>query len=121
MGQPFVEVEFTPILGYRQGDWHFALNPGFSVPINGGAENPIGFTPAAKIAYRLIDSTFIGAEYYVDAAPLRDLTDGTRRYDVLYLVLDSKIGRADLNVGVGKGLTANSDVWVVKAMIEFRL
>jgi hypothetical protein len=119
IGPRFVGIEFTPILGYRVDDWHFVLNPGFVFPIGAGLENPIGFTPAAKIAYRVQGNNFLGFEYYVEAAPLSDLVDAGRRNDVLYLVLDSRIGHADLNFGIGKGLTPASDQWVIKAMLEF--
>ena len=93
------DAELIPILGYRRERWHFAVNPGF--------DEHLRFTPAAKAAYRTSGKNYFGAEYYSQ--------EGSR---LLFLAWDGKIGKSDINLGVGRGFTASSDRLVIKAIYE---
>ena len=110
-------IEFTPIIGYRIDRWHFTANPGFEKALS-GATRPTGFQPAIKAAYRAFDKNHFGIEYYVDAGPLRRPLPRDEQSRVLYLAWDGKLGKSDINVGVGHGITAASDRWVVKMVFE---
>ena len=104
----FWNLEVIPIVGWRSGRWHLAANPGMEKPLSGASRSSAA-TPAAKIAYRALGENAFGLEYYRDAGPSH----------MLYIAWDGKIGKSDINVGVGHGTTANSDRWVVKAIYEF--
>ena len=106
--QEFWNVEVIPIVGWRGGRWHLVANPGFERPVS-GAERTATATPAAKIAYRAWARNDFGVEYY---------RDGDNDHS-LYVAWDGKIGKSDINVGVGRGYGSASDRWVVKAIYEF--
>ena len=90
----FWNIELIPILAYRMDRWHFVANPGID-------------QPAGKVAYRAFEKNYFGVEYYVD--------DQSR---VLYFAWDGKVGKSDINVGIGRGLTDSSDRWVLKMIYE---
>jgi hypothetical protein len=104
----FWNLEVIPIVGWRSGRWHLVANPGIERPLSGASRGTTP-TPAAKVAYRAFGGNAFGLEYYRDAGPSH----------MLYLAWDGKLGRSDINVGVGHGFTTNSDRWVVKAIYEF--
>jgi len=104
----FWNVEVIPIIGWRSGDWHLVANPGFERPVS-GTERSTTATPAAKVAYRAWRRNDFGVEYYRDSATSR----------ALYLAWDGKLGKSDVNVGVGRGSGPASDRWVLKAIYEF--
>ena len=116
--QPYWNAELIPILGYRVDRWHLVANPGIDKALS-GANGTTKFQPAAKLAYRSFAKNYFGVEYYVDAGPLRHRSPGSDQERMLYFAWDGKIGKSDINVGVGHGLTDVSDRWVIKAIYEF--
>jgi hypothetical protein len=102
----FWNIELIPILGYRMDRWHFVANPGIDKAVS-GASRATDFQPAGKVAYRAFEKNYFGVEYYVD--------DQSR---VLYFAWDGKVGKSDINVGIGRGLTDSSDRWVLKMIYE---
>jgi len=93
-------------LGLRTGRWHFAANPGIERPLS-GRERSATATPAAKAAYLVSGKNYLGLEYYVE-----------EQSRMLYLAWDGKLGKSDINFGVGRGSTPASDRWVVKTIYE---
>ena len=104
--QEFWNVEVIPIAGYRHARWHLVANPGFDKAIS-GASKSVNFQPAAKAAYRTTEREYVGFEYYAEA--------GSR---TLYVAWDGKVGKSDVNLGLGRGLTGASDRWVLKMIWE---
>ena len=111
-------LELMPILGLRVDRWHVAVNPGVNRALS-GAQRRTNFEPAAKTAYRAFGSNYFGLEYYLDAGPIQHLLPNSQRSQVLYFAWDGKIGKSDVNVGIGRGFTDISDRWVIKAVYEF--
>ena len=72
------------------------------------------FSPSAKAVYGITSTVDVGMEYYGDNLPNKSLYNITQQPHTAYLVLDAKHGKSSLNFGVGKGVTANSDNWVIK-------
>ena len=114
----FWNVELIPILGYRLDRWHLVANPGVDKSVSGGS-HATNFQPAAKVAYRAFEKNYFGLEYYVDAGPLRNQLSRNDQSRVLYLAWDGKIGKSDINVGIGRGFTESSDRAVLKMIYEF--
>ena len=114
----FSNIEFTPILGYRTDRWHFVVNPGIEKAIS-GASHTTNFQPAAKVAYKAFGQYYIGIEGYVDAGPLRHALPANQQSRMLYFAWDGKVGKSDVNIGVGRGFTDASDRWVIKTVFEF--
>ncbi len=75
-----------------------------------GQEHRASATPAAKLAYRAYGRNDFGLEYYV-----------AEQSRMLYLAWDGKIGKSDINVGVGRGAMPAADRWVIKAIYEVAL
>jgi hypothetical protein len=98
--------------------WHFVGNPSISRLLRGTGRK-IDFEPAAKAAYRVDGTNFLGFEYFLEAGPVQRWLPGSQRSEVLYLVWDGKIRRSDINVGIGRGFTMASDRWVLKTVVEF--
>ena len=111
-------VELVPIVGLRIERWHLVANPGLS-KILSGPRRKLAFEPALKAAYKVAGKNYFGVEYYVDAGPLRRLLPNGQQSQMLYLAWDGKVGKSDINVGIGRGLTNVSDPWVLKAVVEF--
>jgi hypothetical protein len=108
-------MEIRPIVGWRKGDYEFIVNPivdlGFGQ--NGGAV----FAPAARFARNLGDNLSVGVEYYTDLGPLQNWSPFNEQQHNIYAVVDFKIGRFDVNAGVGYGLTPGSDRLMAKMII----
>ena len=112
--QSYTNFELIPIIGYRHARWHLVANPGMEKPSSGS----VLWSPSAKVAYRAFGKNDFGAEYYVEAGPLRHRLPGGEQSRVLYLTWDGKVARSDINVGIGHGLTDASERWVVKSIVE---
>ena len=95
--------EVVPILGYRSSRWHLIANPTLSLPLSGEGRT-LQFQPAAKAAYRTAGGDELGWEFYKESSRL------------LFLTWDGKLGRSDVNLGVGRDLSSSD--WVVKMIIE---
>ena len=108
-------MEIRPIVGWRKGDYEFIINPivdlGFGQ--NGGAE----FVPATRFARNLGENLAVGVEYYTDLGPLQRWLPFNEQQHNVYAVVDFKIGRFDVNAGVGYGLTPGSDRLMAKMII----
>jgi hypothetical protein len=108
-------MEIRPIVGWRKGDYEFIINPivdlGFGQ--NGGAE----FVPCARFARNLGENLAVGVEYYTDLGPLQNWLPFNEQQHNIYGVVDFKIGRFDVNAGVGYGLTPGSDRLMYKMII----
>jgi len=113
----FWNIELIPILGYRTDRWHFVANPGIDKAVS-GASRATDFQPAGKVAYRAFEKNYFGIEYYVDAGPLRHHLSRDDQSRVLYFAWDGKVGKSDINIGIGRGLTDSSDRWVLKMIYE---
>jgi len=113
----FWNLEIIPIFGLRAGRWHLVANPGIERPLS-GRERSAAATPSAKAAYRVSGRNYLGLEYYVEAGPWSHRLPKAEQSRVLYLAWDGKLGRSDINFGVGRGSTPASDRWVLKAIYE---
>jgi len=113
----FWNLEAIPILGYRVDRWHLVANPGIDKAVSGSAR-ATNFQPASKVAYRAFEKNYFGFEYYVDAGPLAHRLSRSDQGRVLYLAWDGKMGKSDINAGIGRGFTDSSDRWVLKMIYE---
>jgi hypothetical protein len=112
-----VAIEAFPILGYRAGRFHLIGNPGLEYSSE-GEDKGWGFSPKAKLSYRLNDRHAVGVEYHVDAGKLGDFAPRSKRSEVAYLTWDAKIAGQQLSVALGHGATHSSDRWAVRIGIE---
>lgn len=116
-------LEINPILGLRNGDWHFVLNPSVEIPLS-GATKQTQFHPSAKVAKSFSSNQQLGFEYFSRWGALSSALPQRQRDDMLYLVWDTKRASGRWNFGVGKPLApaaGNVDHWVVKLGAAFDL
>ena len=110
-------LEVRPIIGVRNADWEFIVNP--IVDGGFGKLGELDFAPAARLARKLGPDTFLGLEYYSDFGEIGNFAKLADQQHTLFLVTDFKLGVFDVDFGVGYGLTQSSDRWVVKTIIGY--
>jgi hypothetical protein len=108
-------AEIRPIVGYRNDDWLFSLNPIVDVNLAAPQKGVLTFAPAFKIARSTAGGRAIGAEYYAELGPLSHFAPSSEQSHTLYFVLDTQ----KLNFGVGRGLNGATDRWTLKSIISF--
>jgi hypothetical protein len=113
----YTGIQMFPIIGWRDALWHLVLNPALSKPLTGN-DKRLTFDPAMKVGYRVFGKNYFGFEYFEETGPLKKILPGDQRYRMLYLTWDGKLGKSEVNVGLGKGLTSVSDRLVLKAIVE---
>jgi len=110
-------IEIRPIVGVRNGDWEFIVNP--IVDIGIGRLGEADFAPAARLARKLGPDLAIGLEYYADLGQIGNFLKLADQQHTLFAVTDFKLGVFGVNFGVGYGLTSASDRFVVKTIVGY--
>jgi hypothetical protein len=110
-------MEIRPIIGVRNAEWEFIVNP--IVDIGFGTFGEQHFAPAARLARKFGDNLFFGLEYYSDLGQIGAFPRFADQQHSLFLVTDFKAGVLDVNFGVGFGLTPASDHLVFKTIIGY--
>ena len=110
-------LEVRPIIGVRNADYEFIVNP--IVDAGFGKLGELDFAPAARLARKLAPDTFLGLEYYADFGEIGNMPKLADQQHTLFLVTDFKLGVVDVDFGVGYGLTPSSDRWVIKTIIGY--
>jgi hypothetical protein len=110
-------LEVRPIVGVRNADWEFIVNP--IVDAGFGKLGELDFAPAARLARKLGPDLYLGLEYYSDLGEIGNLAKLADQQHTLFLVTDFKLGVFSVDFGVGYGLTPSSDRWVIKTIIGY--
>lgn len=108
-------VEIRPIVGFRNGDYEFIVNP--IVDIGFGQNGEAVLAPAARFARKLSETMAIGVEYYTDLGPIQNPLPFNEQQHNIFGVIDFRVGRFDINAGVGYGLTPGSNRIMAKIII----
>jgi hypothetical protein len=108
-------MEIRPIIGWRKNDFEFIINP--IVDLGWGDEGDTTFAPCARFARKFSDRFSLGVEYYTDLGPLQNWLPPNQQQHNIYGVVDFKVGRFDVNAGIGYGLTHGSDRLMAKMII----
>ncbi len=118
---PFAQTRFAlevrPIIGVRNADYEFIVNP--IIDASFGKLGELDFAPAARLARKLAPDTYLGLEYYADFGEIGNFPKFADQQHTLFLVTDFKLGVFDVDFGVGYGLTSSSDRWVIKTIIGY--
>jgi hypothetical protein len=112
-------VEIRPIVGFRKNDIEFIVNP--ILDIGFGHNGGVTFTPATRLARNFGENFSLGIEYYTGLGPLQNFVPFNDQQHNIYAVTDFKVGRWDVNAGIGYGLTSASDRWMAKMIIGTNL
>ena len=108
-------MEVRPIIGWRKNNIEFIINP--IVDIGFGVNGDVTFAPAARLARNFGENFALGVEYYTGLGPIQNILPFTDQQHNIYAVTDFKIGRWEVNAGIGYGLTQASDRWMAKMII----
>jgi opacity protein-like surface antigen len=112
-------MEIRPIIGWRKGEYEFIINP--IVDVGFGRNGEVTFAPNARLARNFGEDFAIALEYYTDLGPISHFLPFQEQGHNIYGVVDFKVGRFDIELGVGYGLTSGSDRWMTKMMITTNL
>ena len=110
-------AEIRPILGLRWRELDLFVNPILDSSFVGGLGD-LEFAPAARVAYHLGPQWAVALEEYADLGPLRALYPASRQAHQLWAVVDRSATFADVEAGVGFGLTSASDLVTVKLILS---
>ncbi|HUQ98686.1 MAG TPA: hypothetical protein VM166_04465 [Gemmatimonadaceae bacterium] len=110
--------EVTPIVAKGFGPLELTVNPAFEVSLDRG-EKEWEFEPRAKIEYGFGDDGALGLEYYSVLGPVEAFDARSHQRHQLFVVGETELPSGlELGLGVGRGLTKNSDRWVVSTRLE---
>jgi hypothetical protein len=110
-------LEIRPIIGVRNTEWEFIVNPIVDVSFGSGGETD--FAPAVRLARNLGNDRFIGLEYYADFGKIGSFLPLHQQNQQLFLVTDFKLSSIDVEFGAGYGFTTGSDRFVLKAILGY--
>jgi hypothetical protein len=110
-------TELKGIYGFRTGPWTVGINANFEWSLAGSPATPVALEMSTKVAYDVRQGLAVGFESYNDIGPVRDPGRLGSQSQMLYGVVDAEVGKVDLNIGLGRGLTSVSDRWVLKVIV----
>lgn len=112
--------EVRGIIGTRQGDWRFSLNPILSTALSSNPEGRhVDLDVFGQVMRELGGDVAVGIEHYSSFGAARHTTHGPESGQITYLVTEFKTrNHFDFHLGVGHGWTAGTDDKLVfKALI----
>src|SRR6266849_3831744 len=110
-------LEIRPIIGIRNADYEFIVNP--IVDVGFGKYGEADLAPAARVARKLGHDLFVGLEYYADFGQIGNFAKLADQQHTLFAVTDFKLGVFDVDFGIGYGLTPASDRFVIKTIVGY--
>ena len=113
--QTRINMEIRPIVGWRRGDYEFIINPILDVGF--GENGSVDFVPSVRFAKKVKEDVSVGFEYYAAFGPVQHFLPLQEEGHNLYGVVDFKVGRFDVEAGVGVGFTRGSDRLMTKLII----
>ena len=112
-------IELRPIVGYRSKDWLLAANPILGWALTGpDHDGKPDFSPSVKVARTVAPGVALGAEYYAELGKVNHILPRAEQAHTLYFALYFDRKPWIFNVGIGRGLTAATDRWTLKTIIE---
>jgi hypothetical protein len=109
--------EIRPILGLHVHSWDFLVNPILDNSFAGGFGN-LDFAPASRIACNFLPKWAVAVEEYDDIGPLHNFYTADAQSHEIWGVFDHTAKWADVEAGIGFGLTHGSDKVTLKLMLS---
>jgi hypothetical protein len=110
-------MEIRPIIGWRNTQWEFIVNPIFDLGF--GNSGDVDFVPAARLARTFSKDFALGLEYYGDLGRPGAFPSPEQQAHQLFAVVDFKVGEIDVDFGLGYGLTSGSDRFMAKTILTY--
>lgn len=109
--------EIRPIIGLHLHPWDIIVNPILDNSYLGGFKS-LDFAPCARIAYNLNPKWAVAVEEYSDVGHLNDILPTNQETHEIWGVFDHPTKWADIEAGVGFGVTSASDAVTLKLMLS---
>jgi hypothetical protein len=109
--------EIKLIAGWEGDHWIIGTNTNIDFALSGPAKGPASVQLATKLGYKLAKETTFGIESYNGIGTLRDFGNFSGSEHSTFVALDTRLGRWDLNAGIGKGYGTARDSLIVKFII----
>jgi hypothetical protein len=117
LGSDDWNTEVRPIISWWAGRWFVAVNPIVGWALSGDTSAAPEFEPCAKLRFDAGHQVGLGVEYYAGLGRIGSMPGWSEQQHVIYLVGDLLDGPIELNVGLGRGLTAATDEWNFKIIV----
>jgi hypothetical protein len=121
LGEKPWTLEMRAIAGWEGKRWVLAVNPTLETAADGQGGEPVAFEMQSKIGYRVGETWLLGLESYNALGPLARIDPTDHESQIVYATADAEWRGLDLNIGIGRGLTRDSDGWALKAVIGIPL
>ncbi len=108
--------EIRPILGWRLGKADIIVNPILDNSWKGISH--LDFAPSTRIGYNLTPAWAVAAEEYDDFGQIRRFERPNAQSHQLFAVVDYTGKPIDIEMGVGFGLTPNTDRLTLKLILS---
>lgn len=113
--------EITPILGREVGRLSLVLNPAFERGFSSNSEHQWEFEPRASLGYAVGDEQAVGLEYYSVLGPVEGFDTRSHQRHQLFATGKTELPSGlEASLGLGRGLTRNSDRWVISTRLELK-
>jgi hypothetical protein len=109
--------EIRPIVGLHLHPIDIIVNPILDNSWYGGFKS-LDFAPATRVAYNISDKWAVAVEEYADVGPLRDFYPTSGQFHQVWGVFDHATKFANIEAGVGIGVTGASDRVTLKLMLS---
>lgn len=109
--------EIRPIIGLHLHNVDLIANPILDNSWSGGFGN-LDFAPAARIAYNFSPKFALAVEDYSDLGPLRGFFATDQQAHAVWAVVDRSTRLADIEAGIGFGVTPASDKITLKLILS---
>jgi hypothetical protein len=115
--------EIRPIIDKQMGRWYWALNPALEKSLTGeSAGRGWEFSPNVAVSYDFTRQVTGALEYYGALGPVTGFDPGPEQQHQLFAAADLNLSpKWEINLGVGRGMTASTDRWIVKTIFGYRL
>lgn len=112
--------EITPIVSRKFGAASLVLNPAFERCLTGD-DREWEFEPRARLGYAIDGDEGVGLEYYSVLGPVDHFDARSHQIHQLFATASGELpGGVEAGLGIGRGLTGNSDRWVITSRFEIR-
>jgi hypothetical protein len=109
--------EIRPIVGLHLHQWDLIVNPILDNSWAGGFKS-LDFAPSTRVAYHVDQHWALAVEEYDDMGELRNFYPGDQQFHQMWGVFDHYAKWADVEAGIGFGLTPGSDKVTLKLMFS---
>jgi hypothetical protein len=110
-------LEIRPIIGVRNTEWEFIVNP--IIDLSFGSDAEADFLPAVRLARNLGEDRFIGLECYADFGRIGSFLPMQQQSQQLFVVTDFTISKIDAELGAGYGFTPGADRFTLKVILGY--